>query len=42
MIDLTVMALCVGAGMCLSYVVWAITTQSGEREWRRRGRRYKV
>ena len=35
-------ALGVVLGVCLSYLAWAITTQSGEREWPRRRRRYKV
>jgi hypothetical protein len=42
MIEIAVMGLCVLMGMCLSYLVWAITTQSGNREWPRRRRRYRL
>jgi hypothetical protein len=41
MVDLSVMAMCVSAGMALSYVVWFIATENGLRDWPRRRRRYR-
>ena len=36
MIELATMALCVTAGMLLSYITWAVLTNSGERSTERR------
>jgi hypothetical protein len=45
MVEISVMGLCVLLGMMLSYIVWSIATNNGERPMRRRclwcGHRYR-